>query len=382
MGLPLQRAGVRSGREDGGLSGVGGGTLLAVAVGVVGPSAGILAQAHAAVLLDGAGDLVLVFVVLLLGLLFLALIELGLLDPAGALLGLATALLLLLLLLQALLLGPGGGGLLVVLFEQLAADELLHHAQQVLGNPVQAQGGGHGEADPQRNQGGNDHHGLHAGVVPRLGGLLVDGVGLHGDEGKHQAGTGGHHGQQEQGEAARHGPEFQSWNTGQIHQAQEIKVDGENPAAHLAHSGLDRLQVFRGDQGGQVKLVIAHIGESFAGLLDPAVAHRNGVPVHHLGNLVEYLHIVDAHHILNGLADDGVQGNQNQQREKRPQAAAHGVDLLPLIKLLDLQIIALTVSAVLLLQLLHLALKHVHLNHAPLALQRKREQDKLDNDRE
>ena len=217
---------------------------------------------------------------------------------------------------------------------------------------------------------------------PRLGGLLVDGVGLHGDEGKHQAGTGGHHGQQEQGEAARHGPEFQSWNTGQIHQAQEIKVDGENPAAHLAHSGLDRLQVFRGDQGGQVKLVIAHIGESFAGLLDPAVAHRNGVPVHHLGNLVEYLHIVDAHHILNGLADDGVQGNQNQQREKRPQAAAHGVDLLPLIKLLDLQIIALTVSAVLLLQLLHLALKHVHLNHAPLTLQRKREQDKLDNDRE
>lgn len=47
------------------------------------PSAGVLAHAHPAVLLDGAGDLVVVLVLLLLSLFLLALVELGLLDAAA-----------------------------------------------------------------------------------------------------------------------------------------------------------------------------------------------------------------------------------------------------------------------------------------------------------
>ena len=85
---------------------------------------------------------------------------------------------------------------------------------------------------------------------------------------------------------------------------------------------------------------------------------------------------------MDGLTDDGVEDHQDNQWDEGPQAAAHGVDLLLGVELLDLLIIALPVLAVLLLQLQHLALEHVHLDHAALALQGQGEQHHLDHQRE
>ena len=61
----------------------------------------------------------------------------------------------------------------------------------------------------------------------------------------------------------------------------------------------------------------------------------------------------------------------------------HGVDLLLLIELLELQIVALPVLAVLLLQLLHLSREHGSLNHALFTLQRDGEEHQFnDNGKE
>ena len=98
----------------------------------------------------------------------------------------------------------------------------------------------------------------------------------------------------------------------------------------------------------------------------------------HLGNLLGR----QAHGIEQGPADNGVQGQQDEQGDKRPQAAAHGVDLLPLVKFLYLKVIALPIFAVLLLQLLHLAGEQIHLDHALLALQRNREENELNHNGE
>ena len=179
-----------------------------------------------------------------------------------------------------------------------------------------------------------------------------------------------------------HFPEFQLGDLGQVHQTQEVKVDGEDLAARFAGGGADGFQVLGGNERGQVQLIVGGVGKALARLLQPAHVHSHGVPVHHFGNGIEHPAVGNAHHVVDGLTNDGVEDHQDNEGDEGPQAAAHGVDLLLGVELLDLLIVALPVVAVLLLQLLHLALEHVHLDHAALALQGQGEQHHLDHQRE
>ena len=86
------------------------------------------------------------------------------------------------------------------------------------------------------------------------------------------------------------------------------------------------------------------------------------------------------HKVGQGFPDDAEQGDKHDHGDEGPQTAPHGVDLLPLIELLKLQIVALLVLAILLLQLLHPSGEHGGLNHALLALQGNREEHQLDDD--
>ena len=104
---------------------------------------------------------------------------------------------------------------------------------------------------------------------------------------------------------------------------------------------------------------------------------RRMVPehVHHLrGNV---------HEIGQGLADYGVQGDQQQHGDKAPQAAAGHAHALILVKLLDrLLILGLIAAGVLGLQLLQLGRQPGHFHGAFLALDAGRQQDHLQDNGE
>ena len=77
-----------------------------------------------------------------------------------------------------------------------------------------------------------------------------------------------------------------------------------------------------------------------------------------------------------------VQGHQNGQGQKAPQAAAHGIEALFLVELLHLLLHLQLVVGVFLLDLLHLAGHAAHPHHALLGLHLKGQQDQLDDQRE
>ena len=85
----------------------------------------------------------------------------------------------------------------------------------------------------------------------------------------------------------------------------------------------------------------------------------------------------ETHHVQHGPADDVVQCHQDGQGQEGPEAAAHGVDALPLVQLLDLLVVLRLVVAVLLLEPRHLSLHGVHLHHALFALVGQGEEDHL-----
>ena len=311
---------------------------------------------HAGLGVFGLGELLFLVLLLLLG-------------PAGALqTSFLLAALLVLLGLAGLLLGGDAGGL-IVLLQQLGADQLLDHVHQILGDPVDGQTGGHGEADPQGHEGHGPQHGLVGAlhlVVLGLGAVDLVGVHahLHGQEGD----DGGHQRQDGQADAAPAetvGPELPGGHAGQV-DAQEAEVHGEDLRTGLAQGVLHALE-----DGGVVH-GLGHIDLGIGAGVGDAGDTGHGVD-HVLGHV---------HQVDQGLPDDGVQGDEQHQGDHGPQAAAHGVDMLPLIELLDLQIIALPVLAILLLQLLHLSGEHGGLDHALLALQGHREQNDLDDNGE
>ena len=76
----------------------------------------------------------------------------------------------------------------------------------------------------------------------------------------------------------------------------------------------------------------------------------------------------EVHEVDNGLPDDIVQGHQNGQGQKAPQAAAHGIEALFLVELLHLLLHLQLVVGVFLLDLLHLAGHAAHPHHALLGL--------------
>ena len=90
----------------------------------------------------------------------------------------------------------------------------------------------------------------------------------------------------------------------------------------------------------------------------------------------------EVHEVDNGLPDDIVQGHQNGQGQKAPQAAAHGIEALFLVELLHLLLHLQLVVGVFLLDLLHLAGHAAHPHHALLGLHLEGQQDQLDDQRE
>ena len=255
-------------------------------------------------------------------------------------------------------------GGLVVLAEHGAADHLLHHHQQGVGDPVHTHARGHAEADKQRHAGPQQEQGQ-----VHLGGRLVLAhlVGLLHDQGGHQGQSGGDDGQQEQPDGAPGQPalpELQLGDQGQV-DAEEVEVDDEHAGGGHPGGGRGVLgggQVARFHHGAQGQLVIAHGGE-----VRPAqgLAHGGG------GRLGE------VHHVLQRAADDGVQRPQDEHGDHGPAAAPHGVDVVLGVELLNLLVILLPVVAAALLDLLKLAVHHVHFDHALLALQMEGEEDDL-----
>src|SRR5699024_729564 len=116
----------------------------AEAVGVVGAAPGVGPDADAAVILVDAGLGGLGLLGLLLAPVLLLLLQAALALQTGLLFAA-----LLVLFLLALPLGGLGPGSLIVLLQQAAADELLEDGEDILGDPVDGQAGGNGEADPQ-----------------------------------------------------------------------------------------------------------------------------------------------------------------------------------------------------------------------------------------
>ena len=268
---------------------------------------------------------------------------------------------------------PGGfRRLLIILLQQPPADDLLHKTQDIVGDPVDTEGCRHSKTDPQGHEGSHQHH--HAvGAVILL--ALVEIICLGSHKGKENAGKGGHHRDEKQSKAHKSfQPKLQVGLKSQVH-AEEGKVDGKNLLGGGPHSSLDSRNLVWGNERGQIQLVIPHIGK-LGGLLDPSVGSSYAPPVQSLGHGRD-LFPGKAHHVLQGLADDGIKGKQDKQGQKGPQTPAHGVGPLLLIKLLDLLLVALLVLGILLLQLLDLAVEHVHLDHALLSLQGQGEEDHL-----
>ena len=91
-------------------------------------------------------------------------------------------------------------------------------------------------------------------------------------------------------------------------------------------------------------------------------------------------HILGEHHeVGDGLADDGIQRDEDGERNKRPEAAGHGVDALFAVELLHLLIELLGVAFMAALKLLKLGLDTGLAHHALLALGHERGKDKVDD---
>ena len=87
-------------------------------------------------------------------------------------------------------------------------------------------------------------------------------------------------------------------------------------------------------------------------------------------------------HILDGLTDNGVQGNQNQQRQQAPQAATAQRNTGFLVKNLDSGILLYLVIGILSLNCLNLRGQAGHLHGALLALGGSRVQNELNQNGE
>ena len=105
---------------------------------------------------------------------------------------------------------------------------------------------------------------------------------------------------------------------------------------------------------------------------------RGGHRVHHLLH-----HLAGEHHeVGDGLAQDGVQRDQDGQGQEAPETAGHGVDPLFGVELLHFLAQLRLVVGVLLLQLLHPPGHTVHADHALLRFQLEGKHQELDHQRE
>ena len=254
-----------------------------------------------------------------------------------------------------------------MLFQEGHVGDLLENGHDAVADPVDAQGGGQGEADPQGEQGHDDHGGPLA-LVHHLLGPQDLGVDLVGDDHGHHAEDGGDHGDQPQPEGIKDVllvPEHEVRDLRQV-QPQEGEVD-------LRHVG----QV--GDGGDDLVVVVEHVlghgqlrvGASAAeGLIVQQIVHGLDVVRGHV------------HEVGQGPADDAVDGHQEGQGQEGPQTAAGGLHALLVIELLELLRVFLPVPGVLLLQDFLFLRQAAHGEHAFPPLQEEGEQDDTDHQAE
>ena len=124
-----------------------------------------------------------------------------------------------------------------------------------------------------------------------------------------------------------------------------------------------------GDELGQAQLLIGAV---------VAAGHGGHVAQGHGGlpqGVADFL--AEPHEVGDGQADDGVQGDQDEEGDKGPQTAAGGVDPLLLVELGQLLLIFLLIFCVLPLQLLLPVVEPAHADHAALGLHLERQHHQL-----
>lgn len=171
--------------------------------------------------------------------------------------------------------------------------------------------------------------------------VLVEVVGPLGQLAVAHVQNGDHDGDQEQAHAGPADsvlPELQLGNLGQV-QAQPVEVDDLQLVRGGAHRVLD---------GGQHVGVAVHQTGDLHLLVGGVAAEGVGAQSLHRVNGGGDLLLGETHHVQHGPADDVVQCHQDGQGQEGPEAAAHGVDALPLVQLLDLLVVLRLVVAVLL----------------------------------
>ena len=159
--------------------------------------------------------------------------------------------------------------------------------------------------------------------------------------------------------------------TGQV-QTDEVEVDVEPLLDALGHLGQILVDQFHqsdlaiGSELGHAILDGGNGGDVSTGGCD-LVDQRQG----HI--------LLDGHEVGNGLTQNGVQSDQDGQGDHGPQAAAHGVDALFLIKLLDFLVGFCLVVGILFPDLIHLTGHAVHADHVALGLHLEGQHNQLDH---
>ena len=155
--------------------------------------------------------------------------------------------------------------------------------------------------------------------------------------------------------------------------AEEAIVDVHQLIAEGAEGIGDRIPVLV-DEIGDLNLRIGGGAAGFGGdiarvLRDPVGEARDRVGAEH-------------HHLAQRLTDDGIEREQERERDQRPETAGHGADALFLIELHRLLLQTLLVLGVLLLQSLHFRVESGGAHHALLALGHEGEENDVHQDAE
>ena len=147
-----------------------------------------------------------------------------------------------------------------------------------------------------------------------------------------------------------------------------MEVDGKD----LGHHGLHLAEVL-GDAAGDADFLIGLLARDFKAqarqrLPDGFQRFQCLFPGH-----------VDQHKVDHRAADDAVQGDQDGQGQEAPEAAAHRIDVLLFIELLDLHRIAFLVVSAALFDLLHARIHPGHVHRIALGFRAGIEHDQLDD---
>ena len=204
---------------------------------------------------------------------------------------------------------------------------------------------------------------------------------LHGDLGHNPLASAGQNGDQNQadggpgeGKPGDHAPGVSR------HVQPEGGVVHIDPAVHraaqfrhLGGDGLYQVDLSIGQKLGNSVLdhggAVLHLHN--AGDVQPGFGHGVHQLLHHI--------LTQHHEVGDGLADDGVQGQQNGEGQQAPQAAGHGVDPLLGVELLHLLGLLGLVVGVFLLDFLKPAGHAAHAHHALLGLHLEGQHNQLDH---